>query len=860
MKTMNKFQGLLLGVLVLMFTGCKEEEPINVTPTVVTGDVSEVYRKGATISGMVQNPYGATIKECGILISDFESMAEAKEYRSETPDASTFAVSTTSLTPGKTYYYSAYASSGASMVQGSVKNFTTPESNAPVLSEMNVSGIDEKSVSLSVEILDNGGSELELAGFCWKEGNSGDPTALDNVQNIKPQGNTLMGTIPGLEPNKNYRIRAYAVSSSGVGYSQTINVTTNSAVIPFLGAVTATDVTDFTASVSAQIIDSGSSAPTKIGFCWSTETNQPTVSHFSVEVNDQLGNSTFSVVISELTPETTYYIRAFATNEQGTGYSESVQITTTKSLTLSYVGTTEITSHSAFFRTETNYEGIAVPQRVGFCWSTNAGKLSLENAEFTADATWNGNVFECKAEELAHLTDYYVRPFFVSTLGRTYYGETQSFATGDKGIYTKEDLIAFRDERNNYRDISFWKNSEGIIKFYSDIDLSSIDNWQPIESIGENEVFDGNGHTIKGVKRYYEFTTYGATGFIRFNRGTIKNLTVEAEVNWTMGTLENSYSSYIAGICGANYDVGRIDNCVFKGSIIGKNATYDSQTYATGICGDNNGNITQCKNYANITNGTNISGICGYNFRGVINDCDNYGTISCNENFGEVSGITAYNYGENALVSDCCNYGNLIGGVYNTPGQPRIVSGIVQHNFSEVKNCTNEGSITGNYAVGIVECNYGTIDNCTNKGTLSCGNGDFSGSYGICSHNYNIVRNCVNESNIVGKNEAAGIVAYNYATLENYYPIVDNCTNKGNISAETYAAGIVVRCEGNTTNFTVQNCTNTGNIVGGVTYTGGIIGFINTNTFGTYSNNTNGGTVNGEPATESNAIGYDARE
>ena len=334
MKTMNKFQGLLLGVWVLMFTGCKEEEPINVTPTVVTGDVSEVYRKGATISGTVQNPYGATIKECGILISDFESMAEAKEYRSETPDASTFAVSTTSLTPGKTYYYSAYASSGASMVQGSVKNFTTPESNAPVLSEMNVSGIDEKSVSLSVEILDNGGSELELAGFCWKEGNSGDPTALDNVQNIKPQGNFLMGTIPGLEPNKNYRVRAYAVSASGVGYSQTISVTTNSAVIPFLGAVTATDVTDFTVSVSAQIIDSGSSAPTKIGFCWSTETNQPTVSHFSVEVNDQLGNFTFSAIISELAPETSYYIRAFATNEQGTGYSESVQITTIPESTL----------------------------------------------------------------------------------------------------------------------------------------------------------------------------------------------------------------------------------------------------------------------------------------------------------------------------------------------------------------------------------------------------------------------------------------------------------------------------------------------------------------------------------------------
>lgn len=773
MKTMNKFQGLLLGVLVLMSTGCKEEEPINVTPTVITGDVSEVYRKGATISGTVQNPYGATIKECGILISDFESMAEAKEYRSEAPDASTFIVSTTSLTPGKTYYYSAYASSGASMVQGSVKNFTTPESNAPILSEMNVSGIDEKSVSLSVEILDNGGSELELAGFCWKEGNSGDPTALDNVQNIKPQGNSLMGTIPGLEPNKNYRVRAYAVSANGVGYSQTISVTTSSAVVPFLGALTTADVTDFSVSVSTQIIDSGSSAPTKIGFCWSTETSQPTVSHFSVEVNDQLGNSTFSAVISELTPETSYYIRAFATNEQGTGYSEAVQITTTKSLTLSYVGTTEITSHSAFFRTEANYEGIAVPQRVGYCWSTNAGKLSLENAEFTADATWNGNAFECEADGLTHLTDYYVRPFFVSTLGRTYYGEPQSFATGDKGIYTKEDLIAFRDSHEFYYggSQSYWINDKSEINIYADIDLGD-ELWVPIFEINENQIFNGNGHVISGlyidgsVKKYGLCEFDRGNAFIRTNYGTVKNLTLSGRI-----------------VINDEYPDG-----------------------ASGICCMNNGEITTCTSEVDMEITLNIEDYMAWAFAGisndlgkesVIKDCVNKGDIlyKGKNNGGIVCGIAHGRYDDgywtsSAIIDGCKNYGNICLDMDESHGL-HDVSGIGDAPY--ILNCENYGNVTSsNYASGItsrVNSTNGKVDNCRNYGKIQGGTDTatdvqiYVGGIASTLH-MGALTNCSNEGEVKCCNSEVHYVGGITGVVRRADASYSNNTNGGTVNGE----------------------------------------------------------------------------
>lgn len=863
MKAIKSIQCmLLLGGMMFAAAACDEEEPINHAPVIVTGQATDVYRKGAFLSGSIQNPNGAAVKEYGIMISEFESMAEPTEYKmTNSHNVASFTLEAFSLTPKKEYFYCAYASSGASTVRGQVKSFTTPESNAPVFGEVELSNLGAQSVTVSSLIQDNGGSDISIHGFCWKttDETANDPTVRDNVVNVEIGPEMITATVSGLMPEKEYLIRPYGVNSTGLGYGRTVKFSTQSASAPIMSWIASTDSTETSLSLLAAIGEKGRSPLTRFGFCWSVESQYPTVGEAHCELTELLVDSLLQYTIEEMSPLTTYYIRAYAENEHGVGYSDVLTFTTKKTISMMSKEPADITSHSALLQTEVDCDSATVPQQVGYCVSLERNEdMTLDNTEFLVYGTWNGKLIESKVDGLEYETQYFVRAFWINQSGKVSYGEMQTFTTGPQGIYNLEDLLAFRDERNAGRSVMSWMNSEGHFTLYNDIDLSSIANWQPVYLLYENEVFNGNGHTIKGVKRYCEVTKGEYVGFINYNRGTIKNLTIEAEVGWTMGTLENNSDFYyIAGICGSN--IGEIDNCVFEGRITGKNATYDLQTYVAGICGHNNGNITQCKNYGSITNGINISGISGYNNRGTISDCDNYGSISCNENWGEVSGIVAYNYGENAMVSDCCNYGNLVGGAYYEAGHPRIVSGIVEHNFSVVKDCINEGSITGNYTVGIVESNYGTIDNCTNKGILSCDGGNFSGSYGICSHNYNIVRNCVNESNIVGKNEAAGIAGYNYAALDNFYPIVDNCTNKGDISAETYAAGIVVRCEGNTTNFTVQNCTNMGNIVGNTIYTGGIIGFINIDVVGTYSNNTNNGRVNGEPGTEANAIGYDAR-
>ncbi len=51
--------------------------------------------------------------------------------------------------------------------------------------------------------------------------------------------------------------------------------------------------------------------------------------HFRNHTTDGIGSGTFASNITGLTPDTKYYIRAYATNSAGTAYGNEVSVTTT---------------------------------------------------------------------------------------------------------------------------------------------------------------------------------------------------------------------------------------------------------------------------------------------------------------------------------------------------------------------------------------------------------------------------------------------------------------------------------------------------------------------------------------------------
>ncbi|MDR4988959.1 MAG: LamG-like jellyroll fold domain-containing protein [Bacteroidales bacterium] len=99
---------------------------------------------------------------------------------------------------------------------------------------------------------------------------------------------------------------------------------------PLLPEVTTLEVTDITTSTAighGDITLLGIPNPTQHGVCWSTDEN-PTIDGDKTEEGSASETGVFTSEMTGLTTNTTYYVRAYATNDAGTSYGEQRSFTT----------------------------------------------------------------------------------------------------------------------------------------------------------------------------------------------------------------------------------------------------------------------------------------------------------------------------------------------------------------------------------------------------------------------------------------------------------------------------------------------------------------------------------------------------
>ena len=419
----DSLRGVLGAMLLLLsLTGCeKDTEPSNFAPALTTGTATDIYRVGATLSGSINRSEATVVQEYGILLSELKSMAEYNELKA-TDGNNSFSLQVQNLQPGKTYYYCAYAYSGYSHARGEVKEFTTTESNAPVFGEPTATSVGEESANLSCRILDEGGSELSLSGFCYKERSAGgEPTVNDHVVNVAPSGGALTAALSGLNPDTEYNIRAYAVNGSGIGYSKTLTLTTKASTkrLATVGATTVNNITTGTATVEAAITDEGGCALLSKGFCWSSESATPTVSNTKLEVTTE--GLTLTAELTGLQQQTTYYVRAYAENEKGIAYGEVQQFTTQKEIvlpTLSAVTVGEVTPGGFTVSASVTDAGGGTVSERGFCYVVGQGTPTIADNKLTA--TGEDSAFQATATGLSPQTVYIIRAYATNEKGTAY--------------------------------------------------------------------------------------------------------------------------------------------------------------------------------------------------------------------------------------------------------------------------------------------------------------------------------------------------------------------------------------------------------------------------------------------------------
>ena len=87
-------------------------------------------------------------------------------------------------------------------------------------------------------------------------------------------------------------------------------------------------VGDVSASASGLLLSTGGADITEYGLVYSTTPNPTTASPGKVSETGAPADITFTLNMTGLAPETTYYVRAYAKNRTGSGYGQQVEVTT----------------------------------------------------------------------------------------------------------------------------------------------------------------------------------------------------------------------------------------------------------------------------------------------------------------------------------------------------------------------------------------------------------------------------------------------------------------------------------------------------------------------------------------------------
>lgn len=170
------------------------------------------------------------------------------------------------------------------------------------------------------------GNVVTAVGVCWNT--TGSPTLSDSHTNDGCGVGSFTSILTDLEDCATYYVRAYAISGTGTTYGEETSFTTENGLscgIPTVTTSTAMNITTTTVVCGGTVAGPGETAVTARGVCWSTSMN-PTVS--DNHTTDSVGVGNYISHIVGLTPGTTYYMRAYATNSAGTAYGEHVSFVT----------------------------------------------------------------------------------------------------------------------------------------------------------------------------------------------------------------------------------------------------------------------------------------------------------------------------------------------------------------------------------------------------------------------------------------------------------------------------------------------------------------------------------------------------
>lgn len=360
----------------------------------------------------------------------------------------------------------------------------------PTLTTSEITNITPTSASSGGDITDEGSGTVIDRGVCWSTDIT--PTTNDYKTADGAGAGEYESSLINLKRGTTYYVRAYATNKFGTGYGMALSFQTLSTV-PVVATINSSGITKTSAMSGGEISSDGGFPIIERGVCWGEREN-PTLANN--HTNDGTGSGLFNTNLTGLIENRKYYVRAFATNNIGTGYGNQISFTTQgclgcetgsvsdidgnnyKTLKIGYqwwmgenLRTTKYNDGSNVPYITSNSEW-SVSNTGAFCWFNNdPSNKPIYGALYNWYAVNRGNLCPVgwripTSTEWNTLTEYLggtsIAGGKMKEVGNEHWSSPNSDATNESGFHARG--ASLRDERGVFGNLKqyayFWSSTE----------------------------------------------------------------------------------------------------------------------------------------------------------------------------------------------------------------------------------------------------------------------------------------------------------------------------------------------------------------------------------------------------------------
>lgn len=238
-------------------------------------------------------------------------------------------------------------------------------------------------------------------------------------------GTSFECNLTGLTPATQYYVRAYVKTETELYFGTTQSFVTKTIGMALVNTNETSAIQATQATLHGEVSYAGGTPVSERGFVWSTTPTPEMAIHNSISNGSGLG--VFSNTIETLEPATQYYYRAYAINQIGVSYGETIQFSTPATLATILTKPIEnISLYGARSGGEVINDGGAAISQKGIVWGTQPNPTTSLTTK-----TLNGaglSNFTATLTLLTPGTVYHLRAYATNSVG-TAYGNAITFST-----------------------------------------------------------------------------------------------------------------------------------------------------------------------------------------------------------------------------------------------------------------------------------------------------------------------------------------------------------------------------------------------------------------------------------------------